>query len=86
MRYLADVGWCIQGQDASEFTLLLLDGTRLHIESPSDAVTCHVRFMLPGDAEGQRYPIDRRLPADVKQRLLFFPRFIKLFQQVSADE
>ena len=72
-------------QQCSEFLLLFLDGVKLIIESPGNkdaraSNMCYLRYhdcRRQADAPPERrYPIDKRLPAEVKQKLAFFPRFI----------
>lgn len=47
--------------------------------SVSDNV-CHVRYTGLTGGSVERFPIDRRLPAHIKQKLVHFPKFVKLFQ------
>jgi hypothetical protein len=82
-RYINDVGWCIQCKNSSEtiFRMLLNNGIQLIIESPvfgSSNRVCFVRYVNQAGAN-ERLPIDKNLPAYIKQNLIHFPRFVKLF-------
>lgn len=86
VRFLEKVGWCLQTSSTStetEFTMLFNDGARMHIESSVDGAACFVRYTedpSANDATLTRFAMDKRLPNHVKQRLLYFPHFVQLFQ------
>jgi hypothetical protein len=70
--FINGVGWCVKSGDS--FTILFGDGGRLVVEGKKGVVEWR------GVGEGERtYGIERGMPAEVKERLGYLERFLRMF-------
>lgn len=85
-KFINGVGWCIKyaPNKSSEYQTSN-DGEGMFCMCFNDGIALNVyvkeHFLVYDDGRVERrYPIDRDLPGDVKRRLAYLPKFMKLYQ------
>ncbi|KAL7749100.1 hypothetical protein RI367_005505 [Sorochytrium milnesiophthora] len=80
--FIRDVGWCTRDNSHANYYLQFLDGISLSFDTQAQVVWYGQMALTSEDGKlvTKRYLIDRQLPEQVKHKLGYFARFVKLMK------